>query len=193
MSTRSAYPKDPKQFTQKDWADLDKLVEFYHTLRTWNKHKFYNYNRGVKRDYLKWFPGSRWAWFAQNLYRLCYSFDKAHGRIEEYEYETAPYCGHHHSGHNGYFTSSHYHEGDGGMVANIPVWKWFTLVSSYNNVDRIWQLFWKRNFKLWKVEKLFLAKVRGGKTKVLINDSKNIVGIIRLPFGRSLGYILAKF
>lgn len=56
---------------------------------------------------------------------LAYSIDKSMGWDKDFSYETLPYCGHHHSGHNGRLTKSHYHEGDGGIsVGN----SWMRLV-----------------------------------------------------------------
>jgi len=49
----------------------------------------------------------------------CYRIDKKRGVLEHYEYETAPYCGHHYSGTDGVLYSSHYHEGDGGERADV--------------------------------------------------------------------------
>ena len=49
----------------------------------------------------------------------CYRIDKKRGVLEHYEYETAPYCGHHYSGTKGVLYSSHYHEGDGGERADV--------------------------------------------------------------------------
>tara|TARA_R110000772_G_scaffold75229_1_gene163369 strand:+ start:98 stop:475 length:378 start_codon:yes stop_codon:yes gene_type:complete len=49
----------------------------------------------------------------------CYRIDKKRGVLEHYEYETAPYCGHHYNGTKGVLYSSHYHEGDGGERADV--------------------------------------------------------------------------
>lgn len=51
----------------------------------------------------------------QLLYNLGYWLDTQINVIEEWDYESAPYCGHYHNGHRGYFTESTYHEGDGGQ------------------------------------------------------------------------------
>jgi hypothetical protein len=56
---------------------------------------------------------------ARAIYDLLYYLDDKTGKISEYGYETAPYCGHHFSGHKGRFTSSDYHEGMGGCKAEI--------------------------------------------------------------------------
>lgn len=50
---------------------------------------------------------------AKLVYRFFYFLDVKFNLIEEYDYETAPYCGHHYNGHRGKFTASSYHEGDG--------------------------------------------------------------------------------
>lgn len=49
----------------------------------------------------------------------CYRIDKKRGVLKNYEYETAPYCGHHRSGTDGVLYSSSYAEGDGGESAHI--------------------------------------------------------------------------
>ncbi len=49
----------------------------------------------------------------------CYRIDKKRGVLKNYEYETAPYCGHHYSGTKGVLYNSDYHEGDGGESADI--------------------------------------------------------------------------
>ena len=55
---------------------------------------------------------------AKLIYRLFYWIDVKLKSIEEYDYETAPYCGHHYNGHKGKFTHSDYYEGDGGWGLN---------------------------------------------------------------------------
>lgn len=49
---------------------------------------------------------------------IAFAIDKWMGWITEFDYETAPYCGHHYNGHAGKLTSSDYHEGDGGIRTN---------------------------------------------------------------------------
>jgi hypothetical protein len=49
----------------------------------------------------------------QLIYNLFYYIDNRLDYIKSYDYETAPYCGHHYDGHKGRFTASDYHEGDG--------------------------------------------------------------------------------
>lgn len=55
---------------------------------------------------------------AKLIYNLFYWIDVKLGTIEEYDYEAAPYCGHHHNGHKGKFTHSDFHEGMGGKGLN---------------------------------------------------------------------------
>lgn len=52
----------------------------------------------------------------------------------EYDYEDAPYCGHHRNGHNGYFTSSSFREGDGFYEAVLPFYL-FKIVIGWENID----------------------------------------------------------
>jgi len=49
----------------------------------------------------------------------CYRIDEKRGKLNHYEGETAPYCGHHYNGTDGVLYSAHYHEGDGGECANV--------------------------------------------------------------------------
>lgn len=53
------------------------------------------------------------------FYDIVYRLDKKN--IEEYSYETAPYCGHHYSGHSGKYTESRYHEGMGAKSARLGI------------------------------------------------------------------------
>lgn len=72
--------------------------------------------------------------FAKLIYRLFIWLDRITGNYESYAYETAPYCGHAHDGHEGYFTKSHFHESDGGGETK----GWFhgyVLGVWYSNVD----------------------------------------------------------
>jgi hypothetical protein len=56
---------------------------------------------------------------AESIYNILFFIDERLGKVKDYGYETAPYCGHHYSGHRGYFTNSSYHEGMGGCKAEI--------------------------------------------------------------------------
>lgn len=56
---------------------------------------------------------------AEALYGIFEKLDKAMGKYNTYSYETAPYCGHHRSGHEGYYTRSMYFEGEGSKWAQF--------------------------------------------------------------------------
>jgi hypothetical protein len=56
---------------------------------------------------------------ARAIYDFLYYLDEKRNKIEDYSYETAPYCGYHFNGHRGYFTNSSYHEGMGGCSAKF--------------------------------------------------------------------------
>jgi hypothetical protein len=74
------------------------------------------------------------SFLAKAIYRFFIMLDKKLGCYERFDYETAPYCGHHHCGHDGYFTKSHFHESDGGGETH----GWFhryILGVWYSNVD----------------------------------------------------------
>lgn len=57
-----------------------------------------------------------------SIYNLCFYIDNKLGYIESYDYETAPYCGHHYDGHKGKLTASDYHEGDGEKYCIFLFW-----------------------------------------------------------------------
>jgi hypothetical protein len=74
------------------------------------------------------------------LYNILYKLDT----IKKYDYETAPYCGHHYNGHHGKYTISSYHEGIGykeavlwGVWVHLNSeendWRWGIVKSKYNN------------------------------------------------------------
>ena len=77
--------------------------------------------------------------FSRAIYDFLYYLDEKMNTIEEYSYETAPYCGHHFDGHRGRYTSSDYHEGMGGCMAKIGrLW-----VSKYTE-DSTWKMGFKK-------------------------------------------------
>lgn len=77
------------------------------------------------------------------LYDWMYKMDK----VEKYDYETAPYCGHHYSGHRGKRTMSHYHEGFGHCEAKIGC-LWLHKNSEENDWD--WRIIvWKDAPIVW--------------------------------------------
>lgn len=76
---------------------------------------------------------------ARAIYDFLYYLDEKKGKIEEYSYETAPYCGHHFSGHRGHFTNSSYHEGMGGCKAEIG-----RLWVSKNTEESTWEIGFKK-------------------------------------------------
>ena len=55
-----------------------------------------------------------WHTITVRFYWLAVSIDQLLKVYETYDYETAPYCGHHFNGSKGKFSSSDYHEGMGG-------------------------------------------------------------------------------
>jgi len=79
---------------------------------------------------------------AQLIYTIFYWIDTKFNLIEEYSYETAPYCGHHYSGHTGKFTRSEYQEGMGGCRLNTenPFFKGITQCSESG---WHWYICWK--------------------------------------------------
>ena len=51
---------------------------------------------------------------------------------EHFDYETAPYCGHHHCGFENKYLKTHFHEGDGGGVTKFSI---FGYKLYYDNID----------------------------------------------------------
>lgn len=79
-------------------------------------------------------------------------------RRDAYEYETAPYCGHHFSGWDGEYTTARYHEGMGGAHTNKYTWLFLAhshseegysieLFSAPRQEIRKRRLLWKRFFR----------------------------------------------
>lgn len=79
---------------------------------------------------------------ARSLYAILYWMDRKFYSIKDYSYETAPYCGHHFSGHKGHFTNSRYHEGDGEAWAKVRLFGWDFI--SVNHTDEGWSLHWEK-------------------------------------------------
>jgi hypothetical protein len=71
-----------------------------------------------------------WQKIAEKTWDFFLWLDRKH--IKKFDYETAPYCGHHHCGHDGKYTETHYHEGDGGGNNKRLLW---LININFNNVD----------------------------------------------------------
>lgn len=78
----------------------------------------------------------------RSLYNLFYYLDNRLDYIKSYDYETAPYCGHHYNGHKGRFTASDYHEGDGEKYCIFLFW-----VIAKHTEDNNWYMQRKKRFK----------------------------------------------
>lgn len=68
----------------------------------------------------------------KSIYDSLYKMDN----VKTYNYETAPYCGHHFDGHTGRFTQSSYHEGMGYKQAKIG---WLTVYK--NSEEKDWDFY----------------------------------------------------
>jgi len=77
----------------------------------------------------------------RTIYNLFYYLDNRLGYIKSYDYETAPYCGHHYNGHRGKFTASGYHEGDGEKYCIFLFW-----VIAKHTEYKDWYMFTKKRF-----------------------------------------------
>lgn len=90
-----------------------------------------------------------------SVYNLAEFIDQKLGWYEEFEYETAPYCGHHHNGHSGKLTESYYHEGMGGKSVGND---WFRIYE----VEGDWNFTSKKKFQLMKWFGMFgISKFEG--------------------------------
>lgn len=93
---------------------------------------------------------------ARAIYETCEAIDRKRDRLNDYEYEDAPYCGHFHSGHDGPLTKSRFHEGDGeAWTRNIMGWR-----AAYNTEEgyfMIWEPGWaiRRAFNTLKSVRVF--------------------------------------
>ena len=76
-----------------------------------------------------------------SIYNLCFYIDNKLGYIESYDYETAPYCGHHYDGHKGKLTASDYHEGNGEKYCIFLFW-----VVAKCTEDKNWYMQTKKQF-----------------------------------------------
>ena len=56
------------------------------------------------------------------IYKFLFYLDSKLGNVTNYRGESAPYCGHSYSGHNGRITGSAYQGGDGEKGAKIGLW-----------------------------------------------------------------------
>lgn len=77
----------------------------------------------------------------QSIYNLFYYLDNRLDYIKSYDYETAPYCGHHYDGHKGRFTASDYHEGDGEKYCIFLFW-----VIAKHTEETAWYMQSKKRF-----------------------------------------------
>ena len=72
---------------------------------------------------------------------------------EPYSYETAPYCGHHYSGHSGKYTMERLHEGYGGYGIIF----WLFEISFSTEEDGFWWYLFpvtRKKLKEWKRRRL---------------------------------------
>lgn len=90
------------------------------------------------------------------IYGIAESIDKKFGWYRDYNYETAPYCGHHYSGHDGKLTSSDYHEGEGGKDLSCKLFGMY-LTTGRNDKWTFYSSYWnsfKRWAKKWNVSRM---------------------------------------
>lgn len=133
---------------------------------------------------------------AKVLYLFFIWLDKVTGNYESYSYETAPYCGHAHDGHDGFFTRSHFHESDGGGETHgwfhrYILGVWFSNVDGYEYGFHVPVYLWFRWFyfetKHWLKNLVFKIDYPLGKRTLYIN-----VKHFRSRRERRLGYSLQK-
>lgn len=86
------------------------------------------------------------------IINACYRIDNKRGALDHYEYETAPYCGYHKSGTNGFLYNSSYAEGDGIEYATILGFR-FTKSTD----DEYW---WSFRYKFKIVKDLYISGIK---------------------------------
>lgn len=82
----------------------------------------------------------------------CRYIDKKRGKLDHYEYETAPYCGHHYSGANGVLYKAYYHEGEGYEQA-----RFLGFVFGIDTDDGCW---WSWKFRYKIVKDLYISGIK---------------------------------
>ena len=76
------------------------------------------------------------------IIRLGYKIDQRRNKLTTYDYETAPYCGHHFSGVNGSLYNASYHEGEGGECVK------FLGFTFYSVTDNTYSWNWRCPYQL---------------------------------------------
>ena len=79
----------------------------------------------------------------QKIINLGYKLDNMRGKLSTYDYETAPYCGHHHNGTKGSLYNAGYYEGEGSERVKFLG---FTFKSSTYEDNNSWS--WKFPYDL---------------------------------------------
>ena len=102
----------------------------------------------------------------------CYRIDKKRGKLDHYEGETAPYCGHHYNGTDGVLYSSHYHEGDGGERADVLGFRF-----GRDTDDEYW---WSFRYKFKIVKDLYIDRQQESSSLAWTNISSEIDSFIKL-------------
>ena len=59
------------------------------------------------------------TFFIRHIIHLAYKIDQFRGKIEHYDYESAPYCGHHYSGAEGNLYKASYSEMGGAEIVRF--------------------------------------------------------------------------
>lgn len=102
----------------------------------------------------------------------CYRIDEKCGKLNHYEGETAPYCGHHYSGTDGVLYSAYYREGDGGERADVLGFRF-----GRDTDDEYWWSF-RYNFKI--VKDLYISGEKEASSLAWTNISSEIDSFIKV-------------
>ncbi len=102
----------------------------------------------------------------------CRYIDYKRGKLDHYEYETAPYCGHHYQGANGVLYKARYHEGEGYEQASF-----LGFVFGIDTDDECW---WRWVFRYKIVKDLYINGEKECTNLAWTNISTEIDSFIKL-------------
>jgi len=102
----------------------------------------------------------------------CKYIDDKRDKLDHYEYETAPYCGHHYQGTNGVVYNASYHEGEGYEEA-----KFLGFVFGIDTDGDCW---WSWKFRYKIVKDLYIDGKKEASNLAWTNISSEIDSLIKL-------------
>ena len=102
----------------------------------------------------------------------CYRIDEKRGKLNHYEGETAPYCGHHYNGTDGVLYSAYYREGDGGERSDVLGFRF-----GRDTDDEYW---WSFRYKFKIVKDLYISGEKEASSLAWTNISSEIDSFIKV-------------